>query len=53
MRNDDSILWFCPACVEALRPHIHAIVEVVGDGSIHWPHMVSFLKPKPEKKEDS
>ncbi len=53
MRADTTIIWLCPACVEFLRPHIQLIVEATEGASLYWPNMVSFLKPKPEKKEDS
>jgi hypothetical protein len=49
MRSDTSVIWLCPVCVEFLCPHIQAIFEVVGR-HIYWPHLVSFLDPKPKKE---
>ena len=54
MLTDTSIIWFCPSCVAALRPHILAIVEAAGeDSSVYWPNMVGLLDLKPGRKENS
>jgi len=49
LTNDSAVLWLCPRCVLALRPHIRAIVDAVRGKHIHWPHMAALLKDKPDE----
>ena len=52
MMSDTTILWICPDCVDSLKPHIQAIADVLGSGSLHWPHVLMLLEPpKPERKK--
>ena len=43
MLSDTTILWICPDCVEFLRPHIKAIVDALGNDSLHWPHLLALV----------
>ena len=49
LRSDASILWLCPGCVIAIRPHIQAIVDATGGEHLHWPHMIDLLKDAPDQ----
>ena len=52
MLSDTTILWICPECVLPLKPHIQAIADILGSGSLHWPHMLLLIEPpKPERKQ--
>ena len=42
--SDTSILWLCPGCVIAVRPHIQAIMDATGGEHLHWPCMINLLK---------
>jgi hypothetical protein len=48
MLTDTSVIWFCPGCVEALRPHIKAIVEATGGRSLYWDNMIAMALLKRE-----
>lgn len=51
MLSDTTILWVCPECAASLKPHIRVIVDALGSGSLHWPHMLMLIEPpKPERK---
>jgi hypothetical protein len=49
LRSDTSILWLCPGCVIAVRPHIQAIVDATRGEHIYWPHMIDLLKDAPDQ----
>ena len=46
-RCDTVVLWFCPVCVRALRPHIQVIVNATSGENIYWPHMMDLLSEVP------
>ena len=50
LRSDTSILWFCPKCATALRPHIQVIVDATQGESIYWPNMIDLLKNHKDRK---
>ena len=50
MLSDTSLLWFCPACVAALRPHIEAIVMATAGEHIYWPNMIDLLKKQDDRE---
>lgn len=50
MLSDASLLWFCPACVAALRPHIEAIVMATAGEHIYWPNMIDLLKKQNDRE---
>jgi hypothetical protein len=52
MESDTNLLWLCPTCVEALGPHVQAIVDMMGSDNLYWPHMVALLKSRPDRKEN-
>ena len=53
MLSDTTILWICPDCVESLKPHIQAIADTLGSGSLHWPHMLMLIEPpKPGREQE-